>query len=196
MIVNKRETARLLGCTVPTLDAWLRRYSDLPVVRRGDRCRPWQFDAEAVRAWQSARQEAALVRRRDRADQLAQLALPLIVGQLVPAAAAGGDIEALIAAAKLRRLQLDEARHAGELVAVAPLRIVLADALGRLGRGLRASLRRIVSEHGIPADCAARIEAAFAADQRQAVEAISAAIGEAVPAPEERARPALRLVAG
>ena len=47
-IVNKRELARTIKLSVPTIDSLLARYPDFPVIRRGNTGTAWAFDPEAV----------------------------------------------------------------------------------------------------------------------------------------------------
>lgn len=47
--VNRREIARLLGVSMPTVTDWVDR--GLPVVDRGSRGIPWVFDVAACFAW-------------------------------------------------------------------------------------------------------------------------------------------------
>lgn len=47
--VNRREIARLLGVSMPTVSDWVDR--GLPVVNRGSRGIPWAFDVAACFAW-------------------------------------------------------------------------------------------------------------------------------------------------
>lgn len=48
-ILNRTEMADHLGVVMTTLDDWVRR--GCPVVQRGSRGRPWQFNSADVRAW-------------------------------------------------------------------------------------------------------------------------------------------------
>ena len=77
VLVNKAEVAGILGISLPTLAAWIARYSDFPVYERGANGREWRFDAAAVRAWELSRREAEARDEAARRDLLAQFALPL-----------------------------------------------------------------------------------------------------------------------
>ncbi|HZL59173.1 MAG TPA: hypothetical protein VFC38_05690 [Stellaceae bacterium] len=46
--VNKGELARILTCSLPTIEALINRYPDMPILQRGSNGVEWQFDA-AVR---------------------------------------------------------------------------------------------------------------------------------------------------
>lgn len=47
--INKDELAQMMGVSLPTIDAWVRK--GMPVVERGGRGRPWTFNTDAVRRW-------------------------------------------------------------------------------------------------------------------------------------------------
>ena len=201
MLVNKRELAPLLGVTIPTVDRWLRMWPEFPVTERGGPGQPWGFDPEAAQAFVAGKREAADHAKLERSERLAQFALPLFDGAEPPVAAGARSAGELLALARLRRLQREEAIAAGRLVDARRAAETLAAVFGRLGRDLRAGLRRIVAAHGIPADAAAEIEAAFAEQQRAAVRRLQADLGgEILPAPEgaeaPAERPELRLVVG
>jgi len=55
MIVNRTQLADVFGCSMPTVDGWVRK--GCPVVQRGTRGVEWQFDTAAVAKW---RQQIAL----------------------------------------------------------------------------------------------------------------------------------------
>jgi phage terminase Nu1 subunit (DNA packaging protein) len=196
MIVNKREMAALLGCTLPTLDKWLQAWPDFPIVERGRNGQLWQFDAEAACAFVKAKHDAARAEKDRRTAALAQLALPLPGDDGVPGVGGARSAAEMLTMARLRRIQREEEIACGRLVEARRVGAALADVFGRLGRGLRSGLRQVMAAHGVPPDCAAAIEAAFAAQQREAVERISAELGQTIEAPDDQGRAPLRLVAG
>jgi phage terminase Nu1 subunit (DNA packaging protein) len=196
MVCNKRELAAALKCSMPTIDAWMMRWPDFPVVQRGTQGAPWAFDPAAVTAFVQARRLAEREAKRERADALAQFVLPLLGdADQAPGAGAPSPAEQLTLA-RLRRIQREEAIASGRLVEAAPLAAALADVFGRLGRGLRSGLRQVMATHGVPPECAAAVEAEFAAQQRRAVARISAQLAQPIAAREDEPVPALRLVAG
>ena len=56
-LVNKRELAKVMGVSEPTVESWLD--DGLPVVSKGSNGVAYQFDVEAVKAWKVAREDAA-----------------------------------------------------------------------------------------------------------------------------------------
>ncbi len=197
ILVTKIELARLLGVSAPTVAAWLRRYPDLPVAAVGRKGRPWRFDPAAVRTFLEAQREAE--RRMDvaRAERVAQFALPLQTQPDRRPSDDGRSPAELLAMVRVRRAEREEAVACGRLVDAAKARASFADVLGRLGRDMRGSVRRLLAEHGVAGDAAAAIEAAVAEQQHQAVARISADLGAAEAASiEPTERPVLRLVAG
>ncbi|WP_298938126.1 terminase small subunit [uncultured Ruegeria sp.] len=52
LILNRTETADQFGIAMTTLDDWVRR--DCPVVQRGGRGRPWQFNTADLMKWREA----------------------------------------------------------------------------------------------------------------------------------------------
>ncbi len=199
MVVNKRELAPLLGCTIPTLDRWLRLWPDFPVLERGRCGRLWRFDAEAARAFVQAKRNAEREVKDQRSAALSQLALPLLDDGDPMGAGAGPSPGERLTMARLRRIEREEAVANGRLVDAKRVAEVLGDVFGRLGRGLRSGLRQIMTAHEIPPDTAAAVEAAFAAEQRQAVARLTAELGDAAAPGAEGSRPPgrpeLRLVA-
>lgn len=199
MLVNKRECAALLRITLPTLDRWLRDWPEFPVALRGGPGAQWQFDPDAALAFVAEKKEGADRAKQARADDLAQFALPGIgEAEQLPAAGGARTVADLIALARLRRMQREEAVAAGRLVEADRLAPVLADVLGRLGRGLRGALRQALASAGVAPATLAEIEAGFAEQQREAVRRLEAELGSAITAPAgeppAQERPALRLV--
>lgn len=53
MIVNRAQVADVFGCSLPTVDTWVRQ--GCPVVQKGSRGVEWQFDTAAVAKWRNDR---------------------------------------------------------------------------------------------------------------------------------------------
>lgn len=53
MIVNRAQLADVFGCSLPTVDSWVRL--GCPVVQKGSRGIEWKFDTAAVAKWRSDR---------------------------------------------------------------------------------------------------------------------------------------------
>lgn len=127
-ILNRAEMAHHLGIGAPTLDDWVRR--GCPVVQRGGRGRPWQFNSADVRDWRDddIRRAAARVEESS-ADELKRRKLQ----------------------AETERVELDLARAKAEVVEVRQFERALEKAFGEVRTSLRAALperavRRLLCE--------------------------------------------------
>jgi Phage DNA packaging protein Nu1 len=82
MLVNKVELAKLLGCSRPTIEAYLDRYGDeFPVVTRGRNGKSWIFNSEDVitfLAVKEADRRQTQERRQEEMANQAERALPFI----------------------------------------------------------------------------------------------------------------------
>ena len=145
-LVNKRELATILGCSLPTLSAWITRYDDFPVQERGTNGKQWLFDAAGVREFLRGKRDEEQTEAEERAERLKQFALP---GLDQPEEAAGAvKATDLLAMARVRALQRQEQREAGLLVPTSDVRVVLTTAITRLNRALNAMLGMLARKHG------------------------------------------------
>ncbi len=55
-VVNKRELAKLLVVSVVTVNAFMDRLDNFPVVQPGTNGKVWQFDAATVKVFMAARE--------------------------------------------------------------------------------------------------------------------------------------------
>jgi phage terminase Nu1 subunit (DNA packaging protein) len=163
VLVNKAEVAGILGISLPTLAAWIARYSDFPVYERGANGREWRFDAAAVRAWELSRREAEARDEAARRDLLAQFALPLTD----PGDAATGDGVASLE--EIRRIrESDKLRlERGFLVDVSSLRQQLTAAVTKWNRATHATLRQAARDLNLPDAVARELQARLADAQTQ-----------------------------
>ncbi|WP_428485968.1 terminase small subunit [Rhodopila sp.] len=145
--VNKRELARVLAVSLPTINAYLDRYTDFPVLQEGTNGREWQFDATAVRAFMAAKEreeEAAELRKQ---EQIAQLAMPLESTSDQPSEINPGDrlklIRSLAAEDELRLKR-------GFLVSVPAQRQALTAAVARWNRAQLATIRQAGRDFNLP----------------------------------------------
>ncbi|WBV42742.1 hypothetical protein [Pseudoroseomonas cervicalis] len=74
-VVNLQEMARLLDVSLPTMRDLTVRYPDMPIRQRGGAGTPWQFEAEEVRLFITAKREEEVEAERARSAELAQLSL-------------------------------------------------------------------------------------------------------------------------
>jgi phage terminase Nu1 subunit (DNA packaging protein) len=147
LIVNRDQLSQLLRCSLPTVNALVKRYSDFPIIERGGLGREWKFDGNAVIAFlQSKRNEEDQAQQR-RSELLAQCTLPLPGVERVESDL---DIDDQIKAARLRALQREEAKTNGFLVPTLEVRVSLERAFRRLGQSLDQMAERIAKRHNLP----------------------------------------------
>ena len=73
-IVSKQQLAISLGTTGATLDRWMARHPDFPIVRVGQggaHVVAWQFDVDAVRSFMASKRAEAQ-RTRERREAMIQ----------------------------------------------------------------------------------------------------------------------------
>jgi phage terminase Nu1 subunit (DNA packaging protein) len=149
--VNKRELARLLGVSLPTLTEMIDRYPDFPVEGRGTNGREWEFDAEkAVRFVRDKRDQTARAREDEQAF-FRQFTLDVDVVAEEERGLRPADRERL---AKARMAERKLALEAGMLVSVAEVRQILAGAVARFARSLDGLPSQIAREYGLPEEVA------------------------------------------
>jgi hypothetical protein len=171
---NKKELARALHVTAPTLDRWLERFGEeVPVLRRGSNGKPYLFDIAADTAFFLARQaeEVALTAARD--EQLAQLAIP----GLVPDGGAVTQREiglALDNEGKRQKLQLD--RH--RLVIAAEISAALTAAIAAAGAAFDSIVPRVAAKHPLPPIVVQALTDEFATARANLVRALQGQIRE------------------
>jgi phage terminase Nu1 subunit (DNA packaging protein) len=146
--LTKRELHLKLGVSRPTLDAWIDRYPDFPIVERGTNGTPYRFDPVAVIAFLKAKQEEQAKRNAERDEQLAQLVLPLDrpnnePGKIISA-------EERLKEAKANAAEIALGKELGTLVQVGPLEEKLLHTFGELNRHLTAFIRQLAREQNWP----------------------------------------------
>lgn len=151
-LVNKRELAKILKCSLPTVGALVDRYADFPVERRGSNGVEWQFDPEAVTTFlQQKREEetaAAAEAHQQRAELLDQFRLP--IDDIAPSDDAGLTPQQRLASARARQIEDRMAREAGLLVPTTEVRARLSAALAQLNQFLAALPGSIGRRYNLP----------------------------------------------
>jgi phage terminase Nu1 subunit (DNA packaging protein) len=146
VIVNKGQLADIIGCSVPHVDALMKRYPEFPVIKQGNKGVGWEFDANAVRDFLAARraeEDAAAAAAAERRDQL-RLPGVEVSG---PTGLTPNQELAQVRAEKERRAL---AREAGFLVETAVVRDALDRSLRKLQVGLRAIPANTGRKFGLP----------------------------------------------
>ncbi|HUC17783.1 MAG TPA: terminase small subunit [Acetobacteraceae bacterium] len=146
--LTKRELHLKLGVSRPTLDAWIDRYPDFPIVERGTNGTPYRFDPAAVIAFLRAKQDEQAKRNAERDEQLAQLVLPLDrpgsePGKIISA-------EERLKEAKANAAEIALGKELGTLVQVGPLEEKLLHTFGELNRHLTSFIRQLAREQNWP----------------------------------------------
>lgn len=167
VLANKREMAKILRWSLPTLDAWISKHPDFPIEQRGSVGVEYLFDPRAVVEFIRSRREDEERLDAKRVAALAQFALP--IDEVAPegATALGPAARASLAQARLREQQL--ARNAGLLVETSKVRKVLAAGWTTLGRGLDALPGQIGRNHNLSDDVVRDIRKAIDDHRRAAV---------------------------
>lgn len=150
--VNKKELAKLLSVSLPTLDKLIDRYPDFPIAERGQNGVGYKFRvAEVVPFLRERREveERAAVERMSLLDELdlgLDPATPSRTGALTPA-----QKLATVRAERERRKLFAEA---GFLVDVSELRHVLTGTLQHLARALDGLPNRLQRRFNLPVEVA------------------------------------------
>jgi len=144
--VNKRELAKLIKCSLPTLDRLIERYPDFPIEDRGSNGRDYSFDTEAVTAFIAKTREDEAAAASERRALLDEVEIPLLAQLSGPTDSPDARLKTIRAARELDKLGVER----GQLVATAELR----QALDRLFDGLATSLDNLPSllarRHNLP----------------------------------------------
>lgn len=175
-LVNKRELAKILRCSLPTVGALLDRYPDFPVERRGSNGVEWQFDPAAVTTFLQRRREdetaAAAEQHRERAALLDQFRLP--IDDLAPPADATLTPQQRLATARARALEDKMAREAGLLVPTSQVRATLSTTLAQLNQFLAALPGTLGRQYNLPDPVVRDMRRRIEAQQRQLVAQLGA----------------------
>jgi phage terminase Nu1 subunit (DNA packaging protein) len=165
--VNKRELARILGVSLPTIGAWLDRYPEFPVLQSGTNGREYQFDAVAVRDFMAIKDAEEERLEKEREAAIAQLGLPLEeqtedgAGALKPRERLD-HVRAISAEDKLRQ-------ERGFLVSVPAARQAMTAAVARWNRAIHARIRQDGRDFNLPDAVVRALLAGVAETQHQFV---------------------------
>ena len=178
MRVNKAELAQILGCSLPTISAYMVRFGDaFPVLERGGKGRDWWFESESVVEFLESRRAAEAEADTERQAALRQLSLPMGHNG-GPPIEAGQQLRPaeLLMMAKLRKMQRDEAYECGRLLEVTKVVPAVEDMHRELNRDLHRMVRAFGREHGFGDDLMAALDAALSSCQRDSVRRLQSAI--------------------
>lgn len=148
LTVNKRELAKLIECSLPTLNELIDRYADFPVAKRGSNGVEWEFDAQAVIEFLGEKKDAETRAATERANLFKQFSLP------IDAQAPEGSTELsptqrkAIAEARIKERRL--AIETGLLADVPQLRQNQTLVIARLGRFFDNLPPQLAREFNLP----------------------------------------------
>lgn len=175
--MNLEEMAAHLRITRPTLTAWMKRWPEFPIERRGNGGSPYRFDAGDVAEFVAARRREEDEGKAQQASAVQdfQRGLPLLSGDS-PAVTLSPKQQTEALKALLMRHQVDReerraAQERGELVRAADVREVLANAYVRFSRSLPTAIRNAGREANLPEAVVTKMIRAVEAAQREFVRA-------------------------
>lgn len=173
--LNKREMARKLRVSLPTMTAWMDRWPDFPVEQRGTNGSSYRFRPDLVFEFLDLkrREEADASSIRD--EQLQNL--QLVFDDLLPPPEVEKSYKRLtpkeeIDVWKLRELKRKEAERCGQLVIATELQEQLRDAFSRLSQDTRLFIRKLGRKNGWPDSTIREAEQQFEDTQRASVAAL------------------------
>lgn len=148
LTVNKRELAKLLKCSLPTLNELIDRYPDFPVVKRGSNGVEWEFDAQEVIDFLRMKEEAENRAAAERASLFKQFSLPIDAAAPEGAGDLSPSARRSLAEARLKERRL--AIETGMLAEVPALRQNQTLVIGRLGRFFDNLPQQLAREFNLP----------------------------------------------
>ena len=166
--VNKRELARILRCSLPTVDAMIARYPDFPIEQVGTVGRQWLFDAAAVVEFLNRKREEEAAEEAKRGSFFEQFSLP--IDNVAPDGSRelSPSQRAQLAQARIR--ERDLAIKAGLLVETSEVRQRLTQFLTKLGRMLDTLPDQVARTHNLPEATARAMRATIDEQRRRCVQ--------------------------
>lgn len=149
VIVNKRELAKILGCSEPTIYSLMERYSDFPIEERGTNGKAYAFDAEKCTAFLRQKRQEEERAAAERLTLFDQFTFDLEPEE--PARPGSGlSPSQQLSLIRVKREERKMAMEAGELVMMRGVLATLSETVAEFGRfldGLPALLQR---QHNLP----------------------------------------------
>ena len=168
VLVNKRELAKLLGVSLPTMSALIDRYPDFPVEQRGGPGVEWKFRADVAKAFIADKKAEAEASSAARNELLAQFALPLLDTE-EEADGPSPTLSAQDRLAQARALLAEDklAKERGFLVAKSDMRARLTPVWATLGAFLQSLPADLAERHNLPGAVVRDMRARIAQQQRE-----------------------------
>jgi phage terminase Nu1 subunit (DNA packaging protein) len=158
-VLNLGELASILRISRKTLNAWLERWSDFPILSRGTNGQKYEFDAVAVFGFLRAKRGEQLAGSAARDQALAQLALPFEADG--NSAGTELSVREQIDAARLRRLVREENEARALLIDVAEVARGLVSFRQELQANLSDFVRQIGIDHNLPSAVLLSMQSGF-----------------------------------
>ncbi|GBQ69693.1 phage DNA packing protein [Ameyamaea chiangmaiensis NBRC 103196] len=179
MTVNKRELARLLRVSLPTLTSWLDKWPEFPVVERGTNGVNWQFSVDDVVTFLSDRQAEEQARKADRDEELMKLQLTLDLGlksepESLPSSRV--PVKEQIDLMRLQEMKVRQAEKCRQLVKVDEFADLAGGAFAQIARESGIFVRRLCQELNCSDAQLRHAEIRFADMQRGIVEKVMRAM--------------------
>lgn len=185
LIVNKRELARLLKISPPTLDARLDAEPEFPISQKGGPGVPWEFNTADVLEYERAKIEAERAETRRRAEALAKIQPGMFTpgeeGPENPDYTPQQRLQAARAATAERKL----ARDARLLVHTGEVKQALEDLFASLGRKMDQLPQDLTRKFNLPSEVARHIKSDLDDWRRKAVAEIDKSL-DTDPGPDQK----------
>lgn len=174
--LNKKEMAKRIGVSLPTLTSWIERWDDFPIVERGTNGARYRFNPHDVLLFISEKQAEERAKTAERDERLTSIQLEM--AELFPEEESvpeesHSDIKKQLDAWKLRAFKRKEAEISGRLLIASEVRDNLMDVFARLGSETRSFWKRSCIRNGIPAPVVDRLLDDYADVQRTLVNSLS-----------------------
>lgn len=174
--LNKKEMAKRIGVSLPTLTSWIERWDDFPIIERGTNGSRYRFNPHDVLLYISEKQAEERAKTAERDERLTSIQLEM--AELFPEEERGSeeshsDIKKQLDAWRLRGLKRKEAELSGRLLIASEVRDNLMDVFARLGSETRSFWKRACVRNGIPVAIVDRLLDDYGDVQRTLVNSLS-----------------------
>lgn len=181
--LNKKEMAKRIGVSLPTLTSWIERWPDFPIVERGTNGARYRFNPQHVLVFIREKQEEERAKTAERDERLTSIQLEmagLFPEDDVPPEESHADLKKLLDAWKLRKLKREEALASGRLLVADDVRDNLMDVFARLGSETRSFWKRACVSNGVPGAIVERLLDDYGDVQRTVVSKLSSSLQEEI----------------
>lgn len=177
VFINKRQLAKRLDVSLPTISLWIEKYPDFPIEVRGTNGSSYKFNAEHVFAFLQKKKEEEQEKNAEKDQKLASLQLTF--DNLLGDSDEGQNHRRFFSTKEekdiwqLRELKRKEAERCGKLVIADEIRDHFINAFTRLGTESRNFISRLCRNQNMPEQIIKKTENDFAEMQRIVVSQIA-----------------------